>query len=149
MFYSNNRQELREQFKLAWNKKQTGAALSPIEAIIASVVEAHPEYHQFLNLKDDALDQDFFPEQGQTNPFLHMGLHIALIEQIRADRPIGIKTLYQSLTTLLQDPHEAEHQMIECLAESIWQAQRDGKMPNEAKYMECLQHLAQKSRTIK
>ena len=144
MFYSDNRQELRLQFKQAWEKKLQSAAMSPIETIIAEVVEAHPEYHAYLNATEDAMEQDFFPEQGQTNPFLHMGLHIALIEQVRANRPAGITNIYQSLIKLTQDPHEAEHQMIECLAEAIWQSQRDGKMPNEQKYLECLQHLGGK-----
>jgi hypothetical protein len=144
MFYSNDRQEMRQQFVQAWQKKQNAEALSPVESIIANVVENHPEYHAFLERKDDALDRDFFPEQGQTNPFLHMGLHIALIEQIRTDRPAGIKSVFQSLTALTQDAHEAEHQMMECLAEAMWQAQRDGKIPNEQDYLLCLQHLAKK-----
>ena len=88
------------------------------------------------------LDEEFLPEAGQTNPFLHMGLHLGLREQVATDRPQGIATIFSTLASKLGDPHDAEHRMIECLAETLWEAQRDGRPPDEVLYLERLRRIA-------
>ena len=52
----------------------------------------HPEYHHIFK-SNASLEQEYFVEQGQTNPYLHMSLHMSLHEQISTDRPAGIKAL--------------------------------------------------------
>jgi predicted RNA polymerase sigma factor len=90
----------------------------------------------------DALEQDYRPEDGQTNPFLHMGLHLAIREQVSTNRPAGIASVHRSLAAKLGDVHAAEHAMIECLGQALWQAQRSGLPPDEAAYLESLRRLA-------
>ena len=89
----------------------------------------------------DALERDYTPEEGQTNPFLHMGLHLAIREQVSTNRPAGIASVHRSLAVKLGDVHEAEHAMIECLGQALWQAQRSGLPPDEAAYLESLRRL--------
>ena len=138
MFQS--RDQVRQVYLNVWQKMQQQRLLEPMEALIADVIEVHPEYHELLDKNDETRQQDFTPEQGQTNPFLHMGMHIALREQAGADRPTGIAEVYQRLLAS-RGQHEAEHAMMECLGQALWQAQRDGEPPNEAVYLECLKKI--------
>ena len=113
--------------------------MSPLEAQIAAVVEWHPEYHGAVT--GDALDRDYTPDGGRSNPFLHMGLHLGIREQVATDRPAGIAGIHETLTVATGDPHLAEHQMIECLAETLWESQSQGVAPDERKYLERLRRL--------
>jgi len=140
--YGDNRIEIRRAFIDAWRKHREGEALSALEQIIADVVEQHPEYHRLLEDPDRALDQDFTPEGGATNPFLHMGMHISLIEQIQTDRPGGITDLYRRITINHGDAHTAEHAMMECLGRVLWEAQRANRPPDDTDYLDCLKRLA-------
>jgi len=140
MMYGNDPAHYRRFFSEVWRKHREGAALQPLEEMVAHIIVDHPEYHRLL--EDPAtLDQDYAPESGHTNPFLHMGLHIAIQEQLAADRPVGIRGIYQELMQRHADPHEVEHRMAECLAESIWEAQRNSSAPDEAVYLERLRRL--------
>ena len=138
MFQS--RDEVRQVYLGVWHKIQQKLVLEPMEALIADVIEIHPEYHALLAAGDDIKQQDFTPEQGQTNPFLHMGMHITLREQAGTDRPPGIRAIHQKLVSK-QGAHEAEHAMIECLGETLWNAQRSNQPPDEAAYLDCLKKL--------
>lgn len=121
-----------------WRKQQAGEPLSALENIIADIIRRHPEYQPLLEQPDKALDWDWRPEGGQTNPFLHMGLHIAIREQLSIDRPAGVKAAYAALLEKTGDAHAAEHHMLECLAETLWYAQRDNRLPDEQAYLDCL-----------
>jgi hypothetical protein len=140
---SADREQLRRQFLTAWRKRRAGEPLEPMESLIAAVVFEHPEYHRLLEETDAALMADYLPELGATNPFLHMGLHIALREQVATDRPPGIADIHRGLMDRLGDRHQAEHAMIDCLGEALWQAQRGGTAPDEQGYLECLKRLRQ------
>ena len=119
----------------AWHKHRNQQPMQPLEAQIADVIELHPEYQAFLTDSAAVLDKDWLPEGGASNPFLHMGLHLAVRDQIATDRPVGIKAAYQSLLHRRGSRHDAEHQLIECLAEALWSAQRSGQPPDEAAYL--------------
>ena len=110
--------------------------------MIVGVIEQHPEYHRLLESAEN-LDKDYDPAQGETNPFLHMSMHIALIEQISTNRPDGIRSYHQQLTRSLGSAHDAEHQMMSCLSEAIWHAQRNNTAPDEAAYLACLRNLVE------
>jgi hypothetical protein len=138
MFQS--RDEVRQMYLAVWHKLQQKMPLEPMEALIADVIEIHPEYHSLLETGDDIRQQEFTPEQGQTNPFLHMGMHIALREQAAADRPPGVKAIHQKLVSQ-KGQHKAEHDMMECLGQSLWSAQRNNQLPDEAAYLDCLKKL--------
>ncbi len=138
MFQS--RDEVRQVYLDVWRKLQQNGLLETMEAIIAEVIEIHPEYHSLLEQSEDIRQQEFTPEQGQTNPFLHMGMHIALREQAGADRPPGVQAIYHRLVAS-RGQHEAEHAMMECLGQSLWNAQRNGVAPDETEYLDCLKKL--------
>jgi hypothetical protein len=138
--FGQNREQLRLFFQTSWQKRLVGETLQPLEQLVAQVVEQHPEYHIHLSDKDQ-LDRDFTPEQGETNPWLHMGMHITLAEQVSTDRPTGIRASYQQIVSRLGDHHAAEHAMMDCLGVALWEAQRNGAAPDEQSYLECLKKL--------
>ena len=135
-----SRDEVRAMYLKVWQKMESSAVLEPMEALIAGVIEQHPEYHQLLDEEDDLSTQEYSPEQGQTNPFLHMGMHIALREQAGADHPVGIRSIYQKLVQR-SGQHAAEHAMMECLGHALWSAQRNNRPPDDGEYLECLKKL--------
>ena len=140
MIFGQDRNELRRMYAEAWRKQRDGKPLSPLEAQIVAVVEWHPEYHG--DVTSDDLDRDYTPDGGRTNPFLHMGLHLGVREQIATDRPPGIAAVHAALLKQTGDAHAAEHQMIEALAETLWEAQAGNRPPDEGKYLERLRTLA-------
>jgi hypothetical protein len=135
----------RRMFFEVWRKQQTGEPLSALETIVAEIIRLHPEYQPLLaDDPDKVLDRDWLPEGGDTNPFLHMGLHIAIREQLSIDRPAGVKAAYAALLKHHGDAHRAEHDMLECLAETLWRGQREGRLPDETAYLTCLKVRAEK-----
>jgi len=128
----------------SWRKHQAKEAMEPLEKVIAQVVEQHPEYHAFLEQGESALGRDFHPADGETNPFMHMGMHIAIHEQLSTQRPEGITAAYQSLLVRMGNPHEVEHRMMDCLAEALYQAQMQNRLPDESAYLDCVRQLAER-----
>ena len=140
MIFGQDRTELRRMYADAWQKHTDGRPLSPLEAQIVAVVEQHPEYHADVSGGD--LERDFTPDGGKTNPFLHMGLHLGIREQVATNRPPGIAEVHAALLRKTGDAHDAEHRMIEELAETLWEAQAGNTAPDEHKYLERLRSLA-------
>lgn len=140
LFAGESREALRRRYVEAWKRRCEGLPLEPLDAAIADVIELHPEYQAML-ADPGALETAFTVEAGRTNPFLHMGLHLALREQLATRRPPGIVEVHAALARRLGDVHAAEHRMIEVLAETLWEAQRAGRMPDEAAYLERLRRL--------
>ena len=139
VFHDQQRDALRRMYLEAWQRHQEGLPLTPLQAQVADVVALHPEYHALLT--PDALDRDWKPEQGQTNPFLHMGMHLALREQVSTDRPKGIRDVHALLVRRHDSAHEAEHRMMEPLGAALWEAQRQGVAPDEQRYLAALRSL--------
>jgi len=139
MIFGQNRQELRRMYVDAWRKSVAGEIMSPLEAQIAQVVSDHPEYQEMLT--PEALEESFTPEGGKTNPFLHMGLHLAIRDQVATNRPPGIAAIFKDLAAKTGDPHAAEHKMVDCLAEMLWEAQAQNAPPDEQQYVERLKSL--------
>ncbi len=139
MIFGQDRHELRKMYADAWRKQCERAPMSPLESQIAAIVEWHPEYHD--DVTGDDLDRDYLPDGGRTNPFLHMGLHLGIRDQIATNRPAGIAATFESLAARIGDAHEAEHRMIDCLAETLWESQRQNQPPDEAAYLEKLRRL--------
>jgi hypothetical protein len=139
-FAGSGRDELRRRYYQAWQRRLQALPLEPLDAAIVAVIELHPEY-QGLFADESALQQAFTVEQGRTNPFLHLGLHLGLREQLATRRPAGIETVHARLARRLGSVHDAEHCMIEVLAETLWEAQRAGRAPDEQAYLERLKTL--------
>jgi len=139
--FTNDRTKMRKVFTESWRKHQGKLPMEPLEQVIANILEQHPEYHKLMKDPEAALDKDFTPEGGQSNPFLHMSMHIAIQEQLSTNRPTGIAGLYQQITLQIGDPHEAEHQIMECLGQMLWEAQRENRMPDETAYLAAIKAL--------
>lgn len=140
--FSNDRGQIRRFFIAAWRKRLEGESLTALESIVADTVARHPEYHPVLGDEETAVASDFAGEHQGTNPFLHMGMHISLQEQLGADRPAGIRDLYRAIAARSVDTHEAEHRMMECLGKILWDAQSRNTTPDEQSYLDCLHRLA-------
>ncbi len=140
MLYTSERDKLRQFYADCWKKARHGLPMEPMEQMVARVIEMHPEYHAMLE-NEKHLGNEYKPEDGETNPFLHMGMHLGLQEQVVMDRPAGIKQLYQQLGEKYGDVMKTEHAMMDCLGEMMWQAQKDQAEPDEQAYLECLQSL--------
>lgn len=139
--FGNDRDSLRRYYCTVWEKACAGQPLEPLEQLIAGVIREHPEYQPVLTDAETALNREYMPEGGQTNPFLHMGMHIAIQEQLGGNRPVGILDVYQQLCQRMGDAHTAEHAMMECLGETLWEAQQNGCEPDEQGYLERLRRL--------
>jgi hypothetical protein len=137
--FNPSRDEVREMFFGAWRKYRAGTPLVGIEAAALDVILLHPEYHAVLDAPERYRDRDYVDE---ANPFLHMSLHLALEEQLSIDQPPGIGQRFQVLVSKFCDRHEALHQAIECLAETMWRAQRDAVPPDAVAYLSCLERRA-------
>ncbi len=140
--FNPTRDQTRDFFFDAWRKFRAIEPLSAMETMTVEVIAMHPEYHTMLENRDRYLenyrDRDYPPEFGETNPFLHLGMHIAIREQISIDQPIGVRSHHTALTEKHGSVAEAEHEMMDCLAEMIWQAQRNSSAPDAAIYLACL-----------
>ncbi len=143
MIFGQDRDELRQMYVDAWKKRRENLPMSPLETQIADAIEMHPEYHEEISQGD--LSKDFTPDGGRENPFLHMGLHLGVREQVATDRPSGVAAIHQALAARTGDVHAAEHAMIECLAETLWEAQVNNEPPDEREYLERLRRIAGQS----
>jgi Domain of unknown function (DUF1841). len=137
--FNPSRDQARRFFFDAWEKHKASRPLTPLEAMAADVVIAHPEYHAVLDHPERNLDRDYLPESGDINPFLHLQLHLAVEEQLSIDQPPGILAHYHRLLSRDGDAMAAQHHIMECLAETIWQAQRQGTGPDAMVYLGCLE----------
>lgn len=140
MFYGDKVEDTRQMYYDSWQKYLNKEPLSALEQQIVAVIADHPEYQPLFS-RTTYLYQAYFPEAGETNPFLHMGLHLAIREQVSLDRPTGIQAIYQRLLAKAGNALAIEHRMMDCLAEILWQAQRDNKLPDENAYLLLLQSL--------
>lgn len=136
--FNPTRNESRDFLFEAWRKYGANEPLTALETIAVEAIALHPEYHALLKNRDQTVERDYAPEQGETNPFLHLSMHMAIREQIAIDQPTGVRDAHQRLAQKLDSVMDAEHEMMDCLAEMIWQAQRNKSAPDAAIYLRCL-----------
>lgn len=136
--FTPSRETARQFFFTAWRKYRQRAPLEGLEAVAVDVALLHPEYHPILDDPDRYLGRDYTPEDGRTNPFLHLSLHLAIEEQLAIDQPPGIRAEFSRISARRGDRHEALHAVLECLGETVWRAQRERRAPDGEAYMECL-----------
>lgn len=135
--YAPTRNEAREFLFTAWAKYRASTPLTDLERIVVEIIAMHPEYHALLESRERLAD-DYSPDDGALNPFLHLSLHLGIAEQIAVDRPAGIRAEFERLAGKHGDRHAALHDALECLGEAMWQAQASGTPPDTAAYLECL-----------
>ncbi|QDF96646.1 hypothetical protein CJ010_08915 [Azoarcus sp. DD4] len=139
--FNPTRDEVRNFFIEAWRKYQAREVLTPLETIAADIVAQHPEYHAVVD-KPDSVDRDFPPEAGQVNPFLHLSLHLAIEEQLSIDQPPGIRAAFEAACAHRGERHAAMHDALECLGETLFNAQRNGTQPDGVAYVAALRRSA-------
>jgi hypothetical protein len=140
--FNPSRDQVRQFFFEAWRKFRASEALTPLEGMAVQVMQGHPEYHHVLDAPERYREQEYFPEMGETNPFLHMSLHLSIMEQLSIDQPPGIAAAYRTLREKHGDEMTAQHDLMECLAETIWRAQRDRTAPDQMAYLEAIWRVA-------
>ncbi|SER09837.1 protein of unknown function [Nitrosomonas sp. Nm51] len=136
--FKPTRNQARQFFFDAWRKYRQQEVLSGIEQIALEIILLHPEYHDMLEDEEHCRDKDYLPEMGETNPFLHLSLHVAIKEQLSINQPAGINACFLRLRQQVGNEHDAAHQVMECLADMLWQAQRNQTAPDELIYLDCL-----------
>lgn len=140
--FNPSRDEVRQFFFAAWTKFRQQHTLTDLEKMAVGIMHMHPEYHAILDQPEHYLQQAYYPEMGETNPFLHMSLHLSIQEQISINQPTGITQAYGKLCTRYQEEHEAQHALLECLAETIWLAQRNQTGLDAAHYLNLIEQRA-------
>jgi Domain of unknown function (DUF1841) len=136
--FNPTRDEARQFLFEAWRKKQAHELLTPLEDLMAQLIGKHPEYHELFNDADRNQGRDYAPDGSVVNPFLHLMMHLTIEEQISIGQPHGIREQFARLTEKYQSEHEAQHAMMDCLGEMIWQSQRNKTPPDAAVYLDCL-----------
>jgi len=139
MLFDPSRDEARNFLFESWRKHRARELLSPLEDLAVQLIAKHPEYFAVLENPNQYQEKDYLPEHGATNPFLHLMMHLTIEEQISIDQPPGIRAHFVRLTRKMESEHDAQHHMMECLSEMIWQAQRDHIQPDAAVYFACLE----------
>ncbi len=139
--FDPTRDQVRQFFIDAWRKRCGGEVLTPLETIAADLVGEHPEYHALLE-DPDAVAREFAPEDGGVNPFLHLSLHLAIEEQLSIDQPPGIKAAFARCQLRRGNRHDALHDVLDCLGETIFNAQRNRSAPDGAAYLQCIRRKA-------
>jgi hypothetical protein len=139
--FNPTREEVRRFFCDTWKKRSDNQVLTPMEIIAGDWMQEHPEYHDLLLDPEKSLDQDYTPERGETNPFLHLSMHLSISEQISVDQPPGIRAIAEKLIQKLGSEHEVQHAIMECLGQVMWESQRDGGQLQPEKYLEALKKL--------
>lgn len=136
--FNPTRDQAREFLFDLWARHREGAALTPLERMALAIVLEHPEYHAILEDRERYADRDWKPEGGETNPFLHLQMHLAIEEQVSIDQPPGIRAAVGALARRHGSEHDARHDVMDCLAEMIWNAQRHGATFDNAAYLDCI-----------
>ncbi len=136
--FNPSRDQARQFLIDAWRKRRTALPATALEVMAADIVALHPEYHSLLEADAEAIHRDWTPEDGAMNPFLHLSLHLAIAEQISIDQPPGIRAAFASRRAQHGDAHAALHDILECLGETLWRAQRERQPLDGAAYLECL-----------
>ena len=136
--FNPSRDQARQFFFDTWRKYRNQEALEGLESVALAVILLHPEYHPLLDQPGRYQDREYRPEAGDANPFLHLSMHLAIEEQLSVDQPPGIKAELARLALKLGDRHAACHEVLECLGEVLWQAQRRQLAPDALAYLACL-----------
>lgn len=136
--FTPSREQVRRFLADAWRKRRAGLPATPLEIMAADIAELHPEYHEMLGAGEEALAREWTPEQGETNPFLHLSLHLAIEEQLSIDQPPGIRSIFEQLLLRHGERHAALHVILDCLGDTVWQASQDRAPPDGNAYLDCL-----------
>jgi hypothetical protein len=136
--FNPSRDQARDFLFELWAKSRAGGVLTALESMALAIILEHPEYQPVLDDPERYRERDWRPEGGETNPFLHLSMHLAIEEQLYIDQPPGIREAVRALAARRDSEHDARHDVMACLAETIWQAQRNGRPFDNATYVDCV-----------
>ncbi len=145
--FAPSRDEVRQFFFKTWEKSKYQQVLTDLEKMALGIIVQHPEYHAILDAPQRYTAREYAPELGETNPFLHLSMHLSIEEQLSINQPVGIAAAYRTLCEKYQDAHVAQHEVMDCLAEMVWHAQRYQTPPDPARYFSCLSLKCQQDLT--
>jgi hypothetical protein len=140
--FQPSQNDVRRFFCAAYNRSRAGLPLDPMQALAAKWIDQHPEYHTDLADEAAALQAVYTVEDGRTNPFLHLSMHLTIEEQIAIDQPQGIRQAVDLLAARRNSLHAAHHEVMECLGEMVWASQRSGLPPDGQAYLEDVRRRA-------
>ena len=140
--FAPSQNDVRRFFCETRRKQRDGLPLTPIEALAADWIAEHPEHHAELEDLEAALAAVYTVEDGRTNPFLHLSMHLTISEQVSIDQPRGIKQAFELLAAKRGSAHDAQHEVMECLGEMVWASQKSGLPPDGERYLECVRRRA-------
>jgi hypothetical protein len=136
--FNPSREQVRQFFFDVWAKYRAGQPLAGAEQTALETILAHREYHALLDAPERYRDRDYTVEGGETNPFLHLAMHLSIAEQLAIDQPPGVRERYRLLLAHCGDDMTAQHAVMDCLAEMIWQSQRHATAYDPVAYLACL-----------
>lgn len=140
--FAPTQHDVRRFFCETFRKERAGEPLTPMEAMAADWISQHPEYHPDLADVQAAVAASYEVEDGRTNPFLHMAMHLSISEQTSVDQPRGIRQATELLARRLGSLHRAHHEVMECLGQMLWASQRSGLPPDGQAYIDCVRRRA-------
>ena len=140
--FAPSQHDVRRFFCAVAAKCAARAPLTPLEDLAARWIAEHPEYDGDLADLDAALARRYHVEDGRTNPFLHLSMHVSISEQVSIDQPQGIRQAIELLAARLGSVHEAQHAAMDCLGEMLWASQRSGLPPDGQAYLDCVRRRA-------
>lgn len=140
--FQPSQSDVRRFFCTAYARWRDGMPLEPMQAVAAVWIAEHPEVHPDLADEAAALDAMYSVEDGRTNPFLHLAMHLTIEEQCSIDQPTGIRQAVQLLAARRGSLHAAHHEVMECLGEMVWASQRSGLPPDGQAYLEAVRRRA-------
>jgi Domain of unknown function (DUF1841) len=140
--FQPSQHDVRRFFCEAAAKQKQRSLLTPLETLAAGWIDEHPEYEADLADSQAALAASYTVEQGRTNPFLHLSMHLTISEQVSIDQPRGIRQAVELLAARRGSLHQAHHEVMECLGEMLWESQRSGRPPDGLAYLDRVRQRA-------
>jgi len=142
--FNPSQADVRRFFCAVHAKARSGQPLDALETLASQWLAEHPEYESDLGDVEAALARQYEGQDGQTNPFLHLAMHLSISEQCSIDQPRGIRQAVELLAARRDSLHDAHHEAMECLGRMLWESQRSGHPPDGAAYIDCVQRRATK-----
>jgi hypothetical protein len=134
--------DVRRFFCQVYGKWKNAQPMDALETLASQWIAEHPEYHADFDDVDAALSRMYEVKDGQTNPFLHLSMHLSISEQCSIDQPRGIRQAVELLTARRDSLHQAHHETMEALGRMVWESQRSGRPPDGQAYIDAVQRLA-------
>lgn len=140
--FNPSQDDVRRFFCGVQAKAQAQAPMDALETLAGQWLAEHPEYEADLADAEAAVAKVYDGQDGRTNPFLHLSMHLSISEQCSIDQPQGIRQAVELLTARRNSLHEAHHEAMDCLGQMLWESQRAGRPPDGQAYIGCVQRRA-------